>query len=228
MQRDLFRDMKRSEGEEIERKEYNPPEEELVNQELIDRLVEIYTKDKMGLTVWVKQNFDSEVARLESIIRDAGDKLHPQLLIDPLTSVLGDESGTRYFRRTEYLTLVIQALYNLNYTDEFVVDIKDWNEGGKHVGGYLHGSSDRPIILNLHGNFYSCGVQAEHCDFIIHGKVAWCGSFAGDCGFNQMPDAEIENYLAKPHRRNILREMNENGEWKRTQWKNPRYTKNDR
>lgn len=205
--------------------EYTPPEEKLIDSGLVNRLVEHYIeeRDKGRLDIFDGDDFKSEVQTLKSLIKEGTDKPNPQLLLDTLTVMLKDESYTEesdFFPRTYYLTAVIQALYNLNYADEFVIDIRDW--GGEMynnntVGDFLKGKPDKPLTLNVYGDFGFCGYRAENCSFIIHNKVIYgCGTGAEYCTFDLMPDAEVWSdglYDAEPSRGNIVRRMKENGEW---------------
>ncbi len=231
---DLFR---REQDSNPDRIEYKLPEEKLFDIGLIIRLLEHYI-DKIyqyniDLGLWRKDNFESEVEKLEAMIKDTGDKFNPQFLIDALTIKLKEESDTGVSSRAEYLTAVIQALYNLDYASEFVIDTREWgkNEDSCHVGDFLKGSRDKPLILDLYGNFYwgahwteycnftlhniveHCGTLAEHCNFIIHGKVTMCGFDASYCTFSLMPHAEIEHYHADPLKGNVRKIMNDAGEW---------------
>lgn len=239
MARKLFEGMTSSETELDSDIEYTPPEEELFEIELANKLLEHYIseRDKANrrLVLHHPRDFQSEVHALESII--AGHNFHPQALIDTLTLRLVVESdgknyhGNPIFTRTEYLTALVQALYNLDYGNEFVIDVRNWPEEYYWVGKYLKGKENKPLTLNLYGDVDCCGSYAGYCDFTIHDKVESCGLGARYCNFtfydviencghsatnstfNLMPGAEVKKYLAIQPNHNIKRRMNEDGEW---------------
>lgn len=216
MARDILKNMKKPEGEGNEKKEYTPPDEKLVDSELINSLLEHYitARDSKWANLSNHEAFDSNARTLESIIKGAKDKFHPQPLIDALTLMLVDYSDRQHFTITDYVTAVVQALYNLGYND-FTIDIRKWQKDrwAYYAGGYLKGREENPLTLSLYGGFWSCCYYAQHCNFTIHDKVEWSGGHAEHCTFDLMPNARIEEYIALESWGNRLRRMNEKGEW---------------
>lgn len=200
--RDLFKDMKGCEGKDNERKEYTPPQEDM-GFKIAERLFERYVmnSDKYIRYHRLHYNLESEVGYLESIMEKQADKLNPKIILDSLIIRIGEIVDAKHSDyATEYLEAVIQALFNLNLTDEFEIDISDWPNGpyfsSYSIGMYLKGRSDRPLILYLCGEYYQSGY------------------FARDCIFCLMPGAKIDHFFdAQPFRNNILKNMNEKGEW---------------
>lgn len=213
--------------QDSDRKVYNPAEENLFDSELIKRLWVHYLHEKeSGLLptyFWTKKNFGFEVQNLKFIIKECQDKNPAQLLLEVLSSVFQEDSM--------YLTALVQALFHLNYGNEFTIDTSGWPDRGYQVGRYLRGRENKPIILNLYGNFQECGWSAEYCDFVIHGLVEQCGRYAKHCNytfydmvgeygfdaencrFDFMPDAEVKNYLRTGLKGNVVRRMRETGKW---------------
>lgn len=188
MARDILKKMKIPETLGVRKTEWNPPEENLVDSELISRLVEHYIDggDIKKLNLWMEDDFGFEVQSLQTIIKESRGNVIPQPLIDSLTSVLvreSDEPLFRGFTRTMYLTAVVQALYNGDYSDRFVIDIRDWPENGYDIGNNLNGRPDRPLTLNLYGNLRWCCLDARHVHFILNDNVRVCGSLADHCKF---------------------------------------------
>lgn len=232
---------------------YKPPENEIVDSELMDLLLRYYTdkKYKWGLDSSMlfrtleerQETFVHDVAKLESVIK-YGNHTFNQLVIDSLTVALKKESGAVMFKGDYYLTMIAEALFNLNILDEFFINLSDWERTEHCVGNYLKGKPGKPLVLKVYGNLSSCGYLAKCCDFTIfdnvnscgagaencrftsHNKVEQCGLSvkpfgwgclvytidATDCTFSLMPNAEVENYCAKPSRGNTLRKLNEKGE----------------
>lgn len=237
MSRDLFKDMKVHEEEDDESKEYTPPEEKLVDSDLVerlaDRLMQYYISEESNMSIRalqlvfspemeMKANFESDVHKVEPLIEPVPNNFTSQVVIDSLTSRLEERYANSSYSTvgTNYLTTVIQALYNLGYGDEFVIDIRDWPkqvylnllnmQADCHysIGGCLHGRKDEPLTLRLYGDFSFCGEWArdcnftaygnirhvgksERCRFIFHQDVQYCGLYAKNCTFDLMPDATM-------------------------------------
>lgn len=236
----IFGDGKLFKEEQKQDLEYKPPEEELVDSGLVHRLIRHYINqrdDESNRKYSLRWSFRFEAQELTSIFGEPGDTLRPQLLIDSLTALLKDELDGEDFTRTYYLTALVQALYNLNQGNEFIVNIRDWPgdwpESGNYVGNYLKGKPRNPLTLHLYGNASWCCDFAEDCNFIIHDRVwecgqgaeysdftfhdnVWiCGSLAKGCTFSLMPNVKIGVYSADHFRGNVLRKMNENGDWEK-------------
>lgn len=208
-------------------------------KELLGELVEHYTAerdrvdwDKRDVCIRLREGFESEVQKLESMISGvATDRLRSQLVIDRLTAKLKNQEDSHRSTRTGYLSVLVQAFYNLDLENEFEIDISDWPEDGHYaVGRYLTGMMDKPLSLTVRGNSYSVGTGAKYSNYNLYGQVAWCGfmaehcnftlhSLVKDCGFEAerstfslLPNAKIEYYLARQPG-NILRTKNDKGEW---------------
>lgn len=189
MGRDILRNMKCPEPGSKERRVYTPCKEKLVDSKLVGRLLEHYTeeRDREGLDILLSwHDFESEVKTLASFLGDTENNFHPQLFLNALTHLLKDESEISWFSKTQYLTAVVQALYDLNYNN-FVIDVRGWPEEDEDyscVGWMQRGEPDKPLILNLYGKyFWSCGNETEYCNFILHDVAKKCGSQAKYCHF---------------------------------------------
>lgn len=266
---DLFK-----EEEEPDRKDYRPPEEKFVDFELIDRLVEHYhqvnsTALRSAISAVNKicgrdddprREYSRTVGGIWTIIKDSN-VVVPNLLITGLAAKIKDEVDHTPIGKLWYLSHVVQALYNMDCDDRFVIDIRDWSNEPERTyvtGTYLHGSKDRPLFLEIFGDFYSCGDWARYCVFTLHDNVKELGGAAEysefiihqqiksaghsiklskyrmswskytksnslglvtyespnrNCTFSLMPGAEIKSYEGKSSNGNVLRKLNENGEW---------------
>lgn len=188
--RDLFRE------EPEQNIEYKSPEARDIELLSLGLLHYYITERDKERSITIGKSFEYMVENMESMIEYAGDKLQPQSLIDSLTAKLRYEHDRGInFTRTDYLTAVVQALYNLDYSCEFAVNITNWPDGYHFIGDCLKGRPSKPITLNLYGNFYECGSAARHCIFSL------------------MPNAEIIKYQAGLLGGNLLRKMKADGEW---------------
>lgn len=236
MGREILRGMKGTKAEDG-RTEYIPPKEKDPGRELFARLMEFQdNKDVwqfMLWGVWIKEEFESLVGRIDSMVGNMGDNLHSQMLLDTLTNLIGLEYENIRFPKTKYLTAVVQVLFNRNYSDRFTIDIRGWpDRWGYDAGWYLEGRKNRPLTLEMWGNISflgggaeyckfilhdniigGCAHEAKHCDFTFYSKVKECSLRAEHCRFDQMPSAEIEEYWGNLSQDNIRRRMNENGIW---------------
>lgn len=182
---------------------------EELNKELVEYYKTLYNTGTLG---W-QEDFCSVVQTLESKISGKCDD--PQKLIDSLTEEpknMSEGLKKRYSldpAALQFLTAIVQALYNLNYGDEFVIDIRGWPKDEYLGMFFLRGCPDRPLTLKLHGNFREVGRLGEYTNFIISGNIEHCGFFSKNSMFSLMPDSAIENYLG--HKSNVIRLVNEKG-----------------
>lgn len=239
MDRDVLKGVGMSKTDK-RRTAYTPPEEPVVDARLIDTLVEYYIFRTNGKfpNLCNEMDFHNTVMDLEPEIGDSKGRFHPQTLIDSLTVMLINETDKQHFTRTDYLTAVVEALYNLDYGNEFTIDIRSWpKDDYYYAGSYFQGKPDNPLTLNLYGKFWACGVGVRYCNLILHNRVVevgdsakhstftlhdnvdLCGLHAEDCTFSLMPSARLKSYDAESHFHNTLRRMNENGEWEIIQWR---------
>lgn len=173
-----------------DRIEYKGPEEELPEFELVYKLLKHYMdeRDNGKLEIWWSWGFDAEVDKLESLLREWEKETEPKDIIRWLTVLLKDESDRYLFTRTEYITSVMQALYNLNLASEFEIDISDWPEDKYFVGKSLTGKPDKRITLKLYGDTTRCCLIAEYCDFSVHGTAEECGGLVKHCNLSVYGD----------------------------------------
>lgn len=151
---------------------------------LTGRLVENYItrRDNGRSSLWLELEFASEVKILEGMIKGTAEK--PQPLIDLLTSLLMSESDGEKFTRTEYLTAVVQALYNIGASSEFVIDTSDWPAMRYRVGRYLQGKLARPLNLTVRGDSNLCATLVKYCNINVYGDVELGASFSEYSNFN--------------------------------------------
>lgn len=236
MSRKLFEDGTQLEEKDSDRREYKTPENELVDPELLNQLFENYFEEKHKEInyVWYSRNYEDFgclVRRLMSLLEEAGNRFHPQLYIDALIPMLRDDEFDGYLPKTGYLTALVQASYNLDYCDEFVIDTSSWCGEGYHIGRQLEGKPERAITMHLYGDVINCAHDAIYCNLIFHNKATACaylakyssltfhdivlgfGTDAENCKFNLMPNALFAYYRAEPSKGNKLKRMNEDGEW---------------
>ncbi len=179
-------------------------------------LVEYYQSIACAKLLWGTE-FGSAVKTLKSMIQ--GKCKDGQELIDGLTETLKDPSLVKK-ETPQFLTAVVQALHNLDYGVRFVIDTSRWVVDD-YSGVWHLEARPRPWILEpeisltleLDGYFEWAGVRAKYINLILHGTIENCGFGAENSIFTLMPGAMITNYEAEPSKGNVLRRMNEKGEF---------------